>query len=93
MSKTIIILGKEINPHCSMDEFQEKAEKLGLGDGVATSGYSMHSNLRYGDYWHEGEYHVVGDYRGKKVQMIIYRKALKWGMERKTVWKRHWWIS
>src|SRR3972149_5912191 len=84
MSKTIIILGKEINPHCSMDEFQEKAEKLGLGDGVATSGYSMHSNLRYGDYWHEGEYHVVGDYHGKKVQMIIYRKALKWGMERKT---------
>lgn len=74
-----------------MDEFQEQAEKLGLGDGVATSGYQLKSNLKYGEFWEGGSYHVVGDYYGKKTHMIIWSKPLKWGMEKKTIWKRHWW--
>lgn len=84
------MFGEELDPNCSMDEFQEQAKKLGLGDGEATSGYSMSSNLKYGS-WNEGEYHVSGDYLGKKVEMIEFTKALKWGRENKTIWKKHWW--
>ena len=87
----INILGKDFNPHCSMDEFQSQGEKFGLGSGVALSGYRGKSNLSYGDYWRGGKFAVIGDYNGKKVEMIIFTKALKWGMEHKTVWKLHWW--
>ncbi len=89
--RNVIILGKELDPNCSMDEFQEQAKKLGLGHGVAISGYSLQSNLKYGDFWEGGEYHVSGDYLGKKVEKIEFMRSLKWGMEKKTIWKKHWW--
>jgi len=88
----VIMFGKELNPNCSMDEFQEQAQKAGLGDGAATSGYSMSSNLKYGD-WKGEEYHVSGDYFGKKVERIEFTRSLKWGREEKTIWKKHWWYT
>lgn len=90
--KTVNILGHKFNPNCNMDEFQEQGRKFGLGEGTATIGYSGLSNLSYGNYWsNNGKYHVCGDYYGKRVLFIEFSRALKWGMEKRTVWKKHFW--